>query len=379
MSSSEAPVWQWIANSEALAEVVEALKAADWVAVDTEFRRRDTFYPQVALVQLATLNGCWLIDPLTLTETGPLVDLLTCTSVSKILHSASEDLEVFEHWLGCLPTPLFDTQKAAAMIGRGFGLSYRALVAMYLDIEVGKEETQSDWLARPLSQSQLTYAAMDVVYLAQLYPTLLAQVTERNRVSWVLEEGARAETGGRGPLAKFKTAWKLSAGQQDVLVNLVHWREEEARKRDKPRSWIMADKTLSSLVQNKPTSTRELARIDGVSQGLVRRAGDVLVDIINAPAVLPEHALSTAFSRPASGPVKALAKRLVAPLEALAQSKGINAEIVLPVRELEQIARIATGESIEQPRHWRGWRDRDFVAPLLRSAQILLEDSHEAG
>jgi len=379
MTSDEASQWQWVADTASLASVVERLKSAKWVAVDTEFRRRDTFYPQVALVQLATPEGCWLVDPLALTDPYPLVELLSCKSLTKVLHSASEDLEVFEHWLGCLPTPLFDTQKAAAMIHRGFGLSYRALVAIYLDIELDKEETQSDWLARPLSPAQLTYAAMDVVHLAQLYPTLQREVAERGRESWVLEEGARAETGGRGPLAKFKSAWKLSAAQQTALIKLVEWREQQARKRDKPRSWILADKAISALVQRKPTSVRELGMIEGVSQGLARRAGDTLVELVNGEVDPRLNSDSLAVSRPAAGHIKALAKQLTGSLETLAVSLEMNAEIVFPTRELELIARKAAGEVCEEPRHWRGWRYDNFVLPLLRRAQALLENKHEVG
>lgn len=375
MTSSAASGWQWVADTSALASVVELIKRADWVAVDTEFRRRDTFYPQVALVQLATAQGCWLIDPLTLSDAAPLIELLTCPSVTKVLHSASEDLEVFEHWLGCLPTPLFDSQKAVAMIGRGFGLSYQALVAMYLDIEVDKEETQSDWLARPLSDAQLRYAAQDVTYLVQLYPTLLAQVAERDRVDWVLDEGKRAETGGRGPLAKFKSAWKLSASQQSALVKLVQWRELQARQRDKPRSWILADKTINSLVQRKPTSVRELAAVDGIGQGLVRRAGETLINLINSAPDADLEKVTSAFTRPAAGPVKSVAKQLAPALESMAEALGVNVEITLPSRELELIARIAAGEAYEQPSHWQGWRQQHFVVPLLAQAQRLLAKS----
>ena len=169
-----------------------------------------------------------------------------------MLHSASEDLEIFEHWLGVLPQPLFDSQKAAAMLNMGFGLSYRALVEQMLDISVDKEETQSDWLARPLTESQQSYAAQDVIYLAELFPLLLKKIMALGRLEWVLEEGRVATTGGRGPLAKFKSAWKLSAGQQAAMAALVNWREGQAQQRDKPRGWILNDKVIAELARKMP-------------------------------------------------------------------------------------------------------------------------------
>ena len=117
---------------------IDALMGEAAVAIDTEFRRRDTFYPQVALIQIATQGQCWLIDPLTLSDPAPLKQLLLNPDVIKVLHSASEDLEVFERWLGVLPQPLFDSQKAAAMLNMGFGLSYRALVEQMLGTHGGQ-------------------------------------------------------------------------------------------------------------------------------------------------------------------------------------------------------------------------------------------------
>ena len=116
------------------------------VAVDTEFRRRDTFFPQVALVQLCWGETAYLVDPLQLEELAALRRFLVDPEQTKLIHSASEDLEVFSHWLGILPAPLFDTQRAAALVGLGSGLSYRALVAEFFDIDLPKDETQSDWL-----------------------------------------------------------------------------------------------------------------------------------------------------------------------------------------------------------------------------------------
>ena len=143
----------WIETSAELEALLSAHRGHEQVAVDTEFRRRDTFYPQVALLQLCWGGAAYLIDPLQLDELDALRGFLTDPAQVKCLHSASEDLEVFEHWLQVLPSPLFDTQRAAALLGLGGGLGYRAIVAQFFEVDLPKEETQSDWLQRPLTPS----------------------------------------------------------------------------------------------------------------------------------------------------------------------------------------------------------------------------------
>ena len=217
------------------------------------------------------------LDPLQLDDLSALRAFLTDSSQIKLIHSASEDLEVFSHWLGVLPAPLFDTQRAAALVGLGAGQSYRALVAHFFDVELPKDETQSNWLQRPLTDAQAHYAALDVTYLHPIGVQLHNRAMECNRLDWVLEEGARLRPGGKPPIAKFKTAYRLQPEQQRVLAEVVEWREGEARQRDRPRSWILNDKSVMGVARTGPRSVRELAAVEDMPQGLVRRAGDCLL------------------------------------------------------------------------------------------------------
>ena len=146
--------YELLESDAQLAALVDEHRGSDFVIVDTEFMRRDTFYPQAALIQLcfpSEPETAWLLDPLVIDDCSPLQDLFRDPSMVKALHSASEDLEVFQQFLGCQPLPLFDTQRAAAFVGRGFGLGYRALVEAMSGLELAKGETLSNWLARPLS------------------------------------------------------------------------------------------------------------------------------------------------------------------------------------------------------------------------------------
>jgi ribonuclease D len=370
--------WHWIDNDADLAEALVRHADCPDVAVDTEFRRRDTFYPQVALLQLCWNEDSYLIDPNGVKDTSPIVNLLQDTRVTKYLHSASEDLEVFERWLGVLPTPLFDTQRAAGLTGRDAGLSYRGLVLEFLGVEVPKDETQSDWLKRPLTESQQRYAALDVHYLIGIGRQLQSELTALNRLSWLLEDSARMSTGGRGPLAKFKSAWKLKETQRRALIGLVAWREQRARDRDKPRNWIADDKSLMAIASKMPGDSGELAAL-GLPEGLVRRQGHALLDCVEAAragdACTDWHPLP-----PLSRSEKALAKALAEQRDLIARDLELSPEVLMPGRELELLLRRAMGEPVEQPEAWQGWRQAVAVAPLETAARSLINgESHHAG
>ena len=358
--------WHLLESTAALDAVLSDHAGAAYVAVDTEFRRRDTFFPQVALVQLCWGADAYLVDPLQLDNTDSLAALLTEPRVVKFIHSASEDLEVFAHWLGVLPSPLFDTQRAAALVGRGAGLSYRALVAEYFEIDLPKDETQSDWLQRPLSAAQAEYAAQDVSYLHPIGCSLLERAAEMGRLEWVLEEGERMAPGGKPPLSKFKSAYKLPLAQQRVLSAVVDWREHEARHRDRPRSWILSDKLVSALARVKPRSVAALSAIDEMPQGLVRRAGERLVSLIQAADDSeggPPPALSPA---PLNSQGRQLLSGLSEQLLEMARCMDIPPEVLMPKADLEHLIRQQSDPDLPSPSVWLGWRDVLVVQPLRR-------------
>ncbi|HEY4597347.1 MAG TPA: ribonuclease D, partial [Thermoanaerobaculia bacterium] len=172
-----------------LAAAAERWAAAPVLGLDTEFVRTNTFYHRLGLIQVTDGATSWLVDPLAARDLSPLAAVFRSPGV-KVLHSASEDIEVFYRALGVLPEPLFDTQIAGALAGAGAFLSYQKLVAAYLGVELAKEETRTDWLARPLSPGQLAYAAEDVAYLVPLYERLTADLQALGRLDWALEDSA---------------------------------------------------------------------------------------------------------------------------------------------------------------------------------------------
>jgi len=356
--------WTLIESSNALGSLLSDNRHHAMVAIDTEFRRRDTFFPQVALLQLCWGDEPYLIDPLQLDDLSALRAFLTDPSQTKLIHSASEDLEVFSHWLGVLPAPLFDTQRAAALVGLGAGQSYRALVAHFFDIELPKDETQSNWLQRPLTDAQAHYAALDVTYLHPIGVQLHNRAMECNRLDWVLEEGARLRPGGKPPIAKFKTAYRLQPEQQRVLAEVVEWREGEARQRDRPRSWILNDKIVMGVAKTVPRSVRELAAVEDIPQGLVRRAGDDLVaHIIDAADTDTDQSLAI-IPKPLASEQRGSVSMLSECLKEIAESMDIPAEVLMPKADLEHLVREQMNPSLAAPENWAGWRAETVVAPL---------------
>ena len=356
--------WRLIDSSAELSAVLAEHREHSHVAVDTEFRRRDTFYPQVALLQLCWGGDAFLIDPLLLDDLAALKTWLADPAQVKFLHSASEDLEVFAHWLDVLPAPLFDTQRAAALVGLGGGQSYRALVAAFHDIDLPKDETQSDWLQRPLTDRQAEYAALDVTYLHPIGLKLEALARELGRLDWVLEEGARLRPGGKPPISKFRSAHKLSPRQQWALSELVDWRETQAKGRDRPRSWILSDKVVMATARALPSTVRELSAVDEMPAGLVRRAGDALLARIAAASERDMATLPAEISTPLSSTERQLLKQLTERVVTVSESLAVPPEALMPKADLEQLIRLQANPSLPSPAAWSGWRAERVVDPL---------------
>ncbi len=244
-------------------------------------------------------------------------------------------------------------------------ICYGSRVADFFDIDLPKDETQSDWLQRPLSDSQAAYAAQDVTYLYSIGCELHERATAQGRAPWILEDGARMSPGGKAPISKFKSAYKLAEAQQCALVAAVDWREREARSRDRPRSWILADKVLTAIARAVPRSQRELAQIPDMPEGLVRRAGEDLVAAISAAV---EGDVSAICAQVGPGPLSGAQRNLLGNLSErlgmIATALDVAPETLMPKADLEHLIRQQADASLESPAAWLGWRDQIVVNPL---------------
>ncbi|MFT6275380.1 MAG: ribonuclease D [Halioglobus sp.] len=359
--------WQLIESDEALEDILVQANQADAVAIDTEFMRRNTFYPKVALLQLCFDDRAWLIDPLAISDLSGLIDFMENTSVIKVVHSASEDLEVFLQWLGVLPKPLFDTQKAAALLSLGFGLGYSALVDKLCGVVLDKGETRSDWLARPLSESQCEYAAQDVTYLLTLWQILKAQCERQNKMDWVLSEGDAANTIATVSVPyypKIKLAWKLNAKQLGALRAISEWRESIARERDKPRGWIIDDKACLDLSCCSAQNWAELKLQVELPAPALRHHGEELLALLIDQRQRPDSSLPAPLPAPLDAVQRARMKTLKRAAGEIAETLGVAPEILLQKKDYEGLLREHQGESVDIPVTWGGWRGEKIIAPL---------------
>jgi ribonuclease D len=300
MSSSDlAPAAPWIDRRDDLATWLAPVGAAAVVGLDTEFMRRNTFYPQLALLQLAHDGRYALIDPLAFPFGDALKPTFADQPVVTVMHSAGEDLEAMAPYLPDGPHTLFDTQIAAAFVGMGLGISYRALVAELVGAELDKGETRSDWLQRPLTESQKLYATLDVVHLHPVHAILSERLAERGRAAWHAEDCARMKRrasqreGDPQPQRGFKPAAEWAADRQALLRRVLRWREKTARALDKPRSWLLEDAHALELVGKIPSSTNQLEELTRGTRSLRGPQREELYDLLHRP-VEPEEIEATA-------------------------------------------------------------------------------------
>lgn len=351
----------WIDHGNALSPP----RAREPVGLDTEFMRRNTFFPKLALVQAAHTGDCWLIDPLAYDTSGDLRALVSDRPC--VMHSASEDLEALAPLLGDTVFELFDTQVAAALCGMGPGLSYQKLVATLLGIDIPKDETRSDWLQRPLTARQLDYAEQDVAHLAALHDTLSADLQRRGRTRWHAEDCARMVERTRRnqtqadpqPQRAFAGAADWPPEAQIRLKRALQWRDATARKLDRPRPWILDDAHALALAQQPARTPQELfERVQG-QRALRGPQRNELFALLQEP-VTPEELADLAPIPPAP---KGEAKRAVDAMRGVVQNVAarldLPAGLLCPRRLIEELA-----VTRSWPAGLEGWRRSLLEAEL---------------
>lgn len=354
----------WISDPAVLAAHLAHPPAR--VGLDTEFIRERTYWPQLALVQLAIGDEILLIDPLVPGMCAVLAPLLADTRVLKVMHSASEDLIALRRACGVVPAPLFDTQIAAALAGIGSGMGYQRLVQDRLGIALAKGETRSDWLRRPLSESQLEYAADDVLHLDALYRDLAARLDALHRRAWLDEDCARLVANAddapeRWPHLSMRAAQFLDAAAQHRLLRLLRWRDAYAREGDRPRSWILDNELAVALARNPPVDRAALLRQLGATPKSPRSLADVLWQALQTP--LPEEA-GAPLARTDERDKKAL-RRLQDAVAELGTELGLPEGVLASRRWLEALL-----DGHDWPGALSGWRRHQLeprLGPLLAS------------
>lgn len=360
----------WINTVEQLETLTQQWLQQDAIAIDTEFMRTDTFYPKPALIQICDGSHTYLLDPLAVTELSSLADVLRADNVVKVFHACSEDLEVFQTLLGVVPQPLYDSQIAAALLGEGFSLGYSALMKILLDVDIPKGETRSNWLRRPLTDSQCLYAAMDVSHLFEAYQLLFARSEKLQRTPWILTEGERMMKSyfqaqqAENYYLKVKTAWKLSRRQLAVLQQLCILREQRVRKLNIPRSRWLKDAQLWDIASRCPQSAQELANIQGIAGSFASKNGDKLAAIVRQAAATNDADLPASLPKPLNPHAASASKELRAVATAAAQQHGLAVEVLLKKKDIEQLIRLQPSSVAALPESLQGWRS-DMIGQSL--------------
>ncbi|MBA3897129.1 MAG: ribonuclease D [Sphingomonadaceae bacterium] len=261
-----------IDDSATLAALCDRMKAAPFVAVDTEFMRENTFWPELCLVQIADGNEAAAIDPMAPgIDLSPLLELMTNNEdVLKVFHAGGQDIEIVHNLTGKTPYPLFDTQIAAMALGQGEQVGYSNLVDQWLGITLDKGARFTDWARRPLDKRQIDYAIGDVTHLATIFPMMLAKLRKTGRGAWLDQEMEKLAD-PKNYATEPADAWlrvKIASRKPDVLGRLralAGWREHEARNKNLPRGRIMKDETLADIALHPPKAQGDLSRVRGLS------------------------------------------------------------------------------------------------------------------
>jgi len=365
---SPVPAADWIDNAAALGAWLGDIPADAAVGMDTEFMRRDTFYPQLALLQLSYGGRHALVDPLAFDAGTLLDDTFGKRAVTSIMHSASEDLEALAPLLPRGPHTLFDTQIAAAYAGMGAGLSYRALVAAVIGDDLDKGETRSDWMQRPLTQSQLAYATLDVVHLHRIHAELVSRLQARGHFSWFEEDCRRllaraASAGDDQPQRGVRAAAEWPSERQALLRRILRWRDTTARKLDRPRPWLLDETLALSLANNLPHSQADLDTRGRGQRALRSAQRQELFELLHQPVTPGEVTATLPIPGHPSGEAKKAITAMKTVVDAISVELDLPQGLVCARRNLDEY--VVSGQWPDGLAGWRRQALEPKLAPLL--------------
>ncbi|EPF88057.1 ribonuclease D [Acinetobacter gyllenbergii] len=368
-------MFQFIQQQQDLAVLLKQMEQCSVYALDTEFIKVDTLYPKLGVCQI-NLNGqILLLD-------GAALDLSNFwpkifAAQQNIFHACGEDIDLIYHYADQKPlNNVFDTQVALAFLGHGLQVSYQNALKTCLNIEIEKDQTRSDWLARPLTQEQMCYAANDVIYLSKLADALKTDLKAKGLYQYVLEDcqNLTKEIALETPLAELYTDignYRHSRRELMQLQQLSIWREQITKALNQPRSFILRNSTMIDLVEKNPRNNFQLARIKDIRPHIVREHGKMILDLLKF--LPPEEEWPLRMAKPIKSNSKEVAPKIDALIESVVLETGIPKEVLLRKKWMNAIYEHVVFHLDEQslPSYLMGWRYDILTQPLIA---LLKED-----
>jgi len=376
----------YINDRAGLKALCERLRDHERLAVDTEFIGEDSFQPRLEIIQVAAGNVAAIIDHQAVAELDHFFDLLSDRRIQKVVHAGRQDLEIFSVLSGSVPTPIFDTQVAAAMVGYGPQVGYAQIVQQVVGIVLDKSETLTNWGQRPLTSHQLAYALDDVQHLFALHDHLYDKLKTLGRLEWVEEEFCRlqglADEETRNPRLRYQRikGWEgLYPQARAVLREIVAWREHEAKRRDRPRGRILRDESLVEIARRAPATVAALGALRGVQPSQVEKYGEALVAAVQQGLAVKDHEIPQIEKRKRIDPETAgLADLLGTALKVRAVEAAIAPQLLATSPDLEVIALYRGTGPAEQLPLLQGWRRALAGEHLLKVLQGRLAVGYDS-
>ena len=373
----------YISTHQALLDFCHRAREFDAIAVDTEFLRERTFHPRLCLVQIATPAESVAVDPLVIDDLSPLAELMGDESVTKVFHACSQDMEVMLHTVGVLPRPIFDTQVAAAFLGERQQISYGALVQTFCGVSLPKTESLTDWSRRPLTESQLDYAADDVIYLPRMYRHMKEQLESQGRLHWLdpefaeMRDPARFDSDERERYRRLKRVGQLSRRQLAAAREVAAWREITAQKRNVPRKWVITDEQIVEACKREARTIDDLFMVRGMREKLNTRDARTVASLMKAAM----DASPNTWPEPDRGGKNE--PNVDAPLDLMSALVRLRAKengVAFPtLASHDDLVRVARGyrQGIDLLRGWRRALVGEELIELLEGKLMLSLEGHE--
>jgi len=335
---------QFVDSVALLHDLCQKMKQEPWLAIDTEFLREKTYYPKFCLLQIATLEWVACVDPIALEgQLDELFAIINDAAIIKVLHSCRQDVEIFYQLSGKLPVPVYDTQLVAPLLGFQENTGYAMLVSGFLNINLSKIHTRTDWSQRPLSADQIQYAADDVIYLAKIYQMMQQKLQELGREDWLKEDFEQLmnedlyDIPPENAWLKIRGKNKLTGKQLAIVQVLAEWREQIAKQDDRPKNWILRDELILDMAKLQPVNLKALAEIRGMNDGFVRRSGKQICELIVKAQDMPGLKLKNKVNNKKTQQQEAVLDILSGIVRLRADANSLNPVILATRKDLEQL------------------------------------------